>query len=350
MIIVIIAGGSGTRLWPLSTPDYPKQLLTLTGENSLIQNTVARAQQMSGEVYVLPDISHSHHIKDQLPGLPEDHFIIEPGRRGTANCFVAALAYVGRRHGKDEPVAFLWADHHIRDTQGFVRSFQVAAGISEKEGVITLIGIEPTHPATGFGYIERDGEIDSTANVHRVESFKEKPDFKTAQKYVASGKYLWNCGYFVGSVNTFLEEMERSAPELKANYDALVTFKDTSEDAYKKTYLGFKNEVIDTALIEKAKKLAVVSATFDWKDLGSFADLHDVSEVDESGNHFRGANVYGDEVENTYIRNEDNRPVVVIGLDNIVVVNTEHGVLVTRKDISQRVKDAVKKIEKDQKN
>lgn len=347
MIVVIIAGGSGTRLWPLSTSDYPKQLLALTGEESMVRSTYERAKKMSDNIYIVPDVSHAHHIKEQLPELKEENFIVEPGRRGTANCIAAALAHIAKRHELDEPVAFLSADHHIRDTQGFVRSFQVAADVSKREGVITLIGIEPTHPSTGFGYIERDGEIDSTANVHHVESFKEKPDFNTAKRYIASGNYLWNCGYFVGSVNTFLEEMGRSAPELKANYDALMRIEDAHSDEYAKKYLSFENEVIDIALIEKAKKLVVVSATFDWMDLGSFKDLHEANESDERGNHIRGGSVYEDEVENTYVRNEEDKPVVVIGLDNVVVVNSPNGILVARKDLSQRVKDAVKRIEND---
>lgn len=343
MIVVIIAGGSGTRLWPLSTSDYPKQLLSLTGEESLVQATYSRAKRMANDIYVVPDISHAHHIKEQLSELDDEHLIIEPGRRGTANCIIAALAYIAKRHDHDEPIAFLHADHHIRDTAGFVRSFQLAAKVSQKQRHITLIGIEPTFPATGFGYIEQDGEIDDTVNVHRVESFKEKPNFSTAKKYIASGKYLWNCGYFIGSINVFLGEMDRCAPKLKQNYEALSSQEEGSKE-YQEMYLGFTNEAIDIALIEKAKDLAVVSAAFDWKDLGSFKDLHEANESDEKGNHFRGDEIYIDEVENTYVRNEEDKPLVVIGLDNVVVVNTPNGILVSRKDLSQKVKDAVQKI------
>lgn len=347
MIVVIIAGGSGTRLWPLSTPDYPKQLLALTGGETMIQATYARAAQMTSKdkIYIVPDISHAHHIKAQLPDVGEDKFIIEPGRRGTANCIIAALAHVAKRHDAEEPIAFLSADHHVRDVQGFVRSFQVAAQTSAQEGQITLIGIEPTYAATGFGYIEQDGELGQSGNVHRVQSFKEKPDFQTAKRYVAAGGYLWNCGYFVGSVNVFLQEMERSAPSLRQNYETLVGIEDATSDVYDNTYLSFTSEAIDTALIEKAQDLAVVSATFDWMDIGSFRDLHDANESDEFGNHLRGGGIYVDEVENAYVRNEQDEPVVVIGLDNIVVVNTSNGILVARKDLSQRVKDAVKRIE-----
>ncbi len=349
MIVVIIAGGSGTRLWPLSTSNYPKQLLALAGTKTMVQTTYERAARMSDSVYVVPDVSHAHHIKEQLPELSEEQFIVEPGRRGTANCILAALAHISKRHDNDEPIVFLSADHHIRDTEGFVRSFEVAADMSSSRKEIVLIGIEPTYPATGFGYIERNGEIDGKANVHKVESFKEKPDFKTAKKYVASGKYLWNCGYFVGSVNTFLSEMDRYAPELKENYRKIHAIDAMESPEYKEVYLGLSNQVIDIALIEKTKDLVVVSASFDWMDLGSFKDLHIANESDEKGNHVRGDNIHAEEVENAYIRNEEDKPIIVIGLDNVAIVNTPEGILVTRKDLSQKVGDIVKRMNASQK-
>jgi len=344
MITVIIAGGSGTRLWPLSTSNNPKQLLALTNEKSMVQNTYERAKLLSKDVYVVPDISHADALKAQLPELDEDHFVVEPGRRGTANCIVAALAHVAKRHDHDEPIAFIHADHHIRDSHGFALSFKEAAEASQKCNQIVLIGIEPTYPATGFGYIERNGEIEGVDGAFHVQSFKEKPDFETASRYVANGNYLWNCGYFVGSVNTFLKEMDEYAPELKANYEKLKDI--TDPDEYAKTYLSFENEVIDVALIEKSSSLIVIPAGFDWMDVGNFKDLHEANQSDENQNHFRGENIHDIEVENTYIRNEDpDKHIAVIGLDNIVVVNTKDGLLVARKDLSPRVGEIAKKIQ-----
>lgn len=345
MITVIIAGGSGTRLWPLSTPDYPKQLLRLTNENSMVQNTYERAKRISSDVYVVPDVSHAHHIKEQLPELDDDHFVVEPGRRGTANCIMAALAHIAKRHDNDEPIAFISTDHHTRDNAGFVRSFQLAGDASAKSGEIVLIGIEPTYPATGFGYIERNGDVDGVPGVHKVASFKEKPDFETARTYMASGNYLWNCGYFVGSVNTFLKEMEQFAPDLKNTFDKLKAVDDEHSEQYKQTYLALQSDTIDYALIEKSKSLLVVPASFDWVDLGSFKDLHDANQSDELGNHLHGNNIHAVELENTYIRNEEDKPIAVIGLDNIVVVNTKDGILVARKDLSQKVGEVAKKIQ-----
>ncbi|MGI9028118.1 MAG: mannose-1-phosphate guanylyltransferase [Candidatus Saccharimonadales bacterium] len=342
MISVIIAGGSGTRLWPLSTSSYPKHLLALAGDKTMVQNTYARAAKMSSDVYVISEVSHAHHVREQLPEVDDEHFMIEPGRRGTANCILASLTHIAERHDPDEPIAFLFADHHIRDFKGFMRSFEIAETVSRQQGRIVLIGVEPTYPATGFGYIKRGREIDHNIATHTVDSFKEKPDFKTAKKYLASGDYLWNCGYFVGSVNTFLSEMKRSAPELKANYEQLVA---ANAAEYEKTYLSFKSQVIDIALSEQADDLIVVTANFDWMDLGSFQDLHGANDLNEQHNHLRGKGVVAHEVGNAYIRNEEDKPVVVIGLDNIVVVNTPNGLLVVRKDLSQKIGEIAKKID-----
>lgn len=347
MITVIIAGGSGTRLWPLSTPEYPKHLLSLTGEKSILQMTYERAKNLGDSVYVVTEASHSDHVKEQLSELPDDAFIIEPGRRGTAHCIIMSLDYIARRHDHTEPIAFISADHSIRDTAGFTRSFRLAGKISTEKNEITLIGIEPTFPATGFGYIERDGVIDADSGVYNVESFKEKPDFETAKKYVASGNYLWNCGYFVGSINTFLNEVGRSAPELGESYKTLSGIEDPTSTKYSDAYLSLDNQVIDIALIEKAQSLAVVSASFDWMDVGNFKDLHEANQSDEDNNYFKGENIHTIEVENVFVRNEDtDKHIAVIGLDNIVVVNTRDGLLVARKDLSPRVGEIAKAIQK----
>jgi len=350
MITVIIAGGSGTRLWPLSTPDYPKHLLKLVGDESVLQTTYNRAKMIADKVYILTEASHSDHVKQQIPELIDDNFIIEPGRRGTANCIVMALDVISRRHDADEPVAFIHSDHQIRDNEGFKKSFESAFEVSVKNHEITLIGIEPTYAATGFGYLERGEVIDSENNINKVVSFKEKPDEATAKNYIDTGRYLWNCGYFVGTVQIFLDEMNRSAAELKSTYDKLHSIDDFKSSEYRDAYLSLESSVIDTELIEKAKSLAVVGASFDWMDIGSFKDLHEANDSDTSGNHFRGEMIYDEGLRNVYIRNEEDKPVVVIGLEDVVVVNTPEGILVTHKDKTLKLKDAVTKIQEDRSN
>ncbi|QJU07922.1 mannose-1-phosphate guanyltransferase [Candidatus Saccharibacteria bacterium oral taxon 488] len=347
MIAVIIAGGSGTRLWPLSTSTQPKQLLALTSERTMVQQAYDRARKLGDTIYVVTEASHAGALRAQLPELPDEAFLIEPGRRGTAHCIVFALDYINRHHDQTEPIAFIHSDHNVRDTQGFAHSFDTAARISRERGCITLIGIEPTFPSTGFGYIQRDGVIDAQAGVYNVESFKEKPDYETAKQYVESGNYLWNCGYFVGSVEVFMNEMQRSAPDLWSNYQTLASIADFGSEAYNHAYLALDNQVIDIALIEKAHQLAMVSASFDWMDIGNFKDLHDAVTKDEAGNYAYGDNIHTIDVANTYIRNEQpDKPVAVIGLDNVVVVNTPDGVLVARRDVAAKCGDIAKQLQK----
>lgn len=345
MIVVIIAGGSGTRLWPISTPDRPKHLLNLTGDESLLQSTYRRARELTKDVYVITEVGHASLVKEQLPEVPENSFIVEPARRGTASCLVAGLCHVQARHDPDEPIAFVAADHYIRDTRGFVESFRIAGEASRRHKKVTLIGIEPTYPSTGLGYIQKDGKTEDGSLVYSVLNFKEKPPFDIARDYVQSGNYLWNCSYFVGSVNVFLQEMGKYAPLLKQYYDQLCAAKDAM--AYQKTYLAFETDTIDYTLSEKVapKTFLVVPASFDWMDLGNFKDAHEAVESDEAGNHVSGL-VELEEVANSFVRNEEaGKPVAVIGLDNVVVVNTSRGLLVARKDLAQRVKEVVKRLE-----
>lgn len=342
MIAVIIAGGSGTRLWPLSTPNYPKHLLKINDDNkSLLQNTYERAKNISRLIYVVTEIGHLHHIKEQLPELADDQFIIEPARRGTANCVAAALALLAGKIDENEAIAFLAADHFIRDSAGFTHSFKVAKEASEKDGRIVLVGVEPYFPSTGFGYIEKGDLHNEKTFVFNVKSFKEKPEFEVARRYLKSGKYLWNCSYFVGSIKTFKKNMEQYSPEMFTSFQSLL--KIGSPEEYKQTYLGFENNAIDYALIENVKGLLVVPASFDWMDLGTYGDLHKVVVSDQAGNYLKGNRIEIEKVENSFIQNYDDKPVVVIGLDNIVIVNTQDGLLVVRKDLAQKVGDVIKR-------
>lgn len=340
MIVVIIAGGSGTRLWPLSTDLNPKQLLKLTGERSMVQQAYDRASKISNNIYVVPDTSHAEKLKAQLPELNEESFVVEPGRRGTAHCILAALRHVAKRHDHDEPVAFIHGDHHVRDVSGFLQSFKQASEVSKKQKTITLVGVDPTYPATGFGYIKRGKSEEN--GVYKVESFKEKPDYDVAVEYLSSGEYVWNCGYFVGSVNVFVNTMKEYSKDLYQKYNMLYEIEDTNE--FSKKYLELDEQVIDVALIEKAKNLSVVSAQFDWMDVGNFKDLHDANLVDKKGNHVEGKNIYCDDIETAYVRNEEDKPIALIGLDNVVVVNTPDGLLVARKDVSHKVGAIAKQI------
>ncbi len=348
MIVVIIAGGSGSRLWPLSTPDRPKHLLQLNGSKvSLLQGTFVRAEKLvkdASDIYVVSDASHIDLVKEQLPKLGKDAFIVEPARRGTANCVAAALAMISKKYDKDEPIVFMHADHYIRDTKGFVHSFKTAAKVTKERKNIVLIGVEPGRPSTGFGYIEKGELVDEERFVFRIDSFHEKPNFTVAQEYLRSGNYLWNSGYFVGSLATFIEAMETYAPALFSNYNQLTSVVGTKK--FGEVYGTLESDAIDYALIEKVETLLVLPASFDWMDLGSYKDLSRALGGNEAGNHVHGESVELDEVNNSFIQNYEDKPVVIIGLDNVVVINTPQGLLVARKDLSQKVGDVSKRFKK----
>jgi mannose-1-phosphate guanylyltransferase len=341
MIAVIIAGGSGTRLWPLSTHDYPKHLLKLTNEKSLLQNTYERADLLADTIYIISESSHIEHVYDQLPDLPKDRIIVEPGRRGTASCVVAALARIKTSHDSGEPVVFMHADHHIRDTGGFIETLLAATEIAARFGRIVLLGLEPTHPATGYGYIER-GSNANGGRIYDVKSFKEKPDRTTAQEYLQSGNYLWNMGYFVAPLEVFEKKIKEHAPHLWSNYQKLLDT--TNEQEHTACYLEFEAEPIDTALIERVEDLLVVPGVFDWLDVGSYPDVHIVNPQDEEGNTLQG-NVVTEHVSNSLVRNDTETPVAVVGMDNVAVIVTEHGILVTNKSHAQKVGDVAKRIQ-----
>lgn len=345
MIVVIIAGGSGTRLWPLSTSDYPKHLLSLTNEKSLLQNTFERVRGLTSvdKILVVSEASHAHHVIDQLPELPKENVLIEPGRRGTASCFLLAMQAVRKRGFEDQATFFHWADHVIRDRAGFCATANLAGELAEQKQKMVFVGIEPTYPSTGLGYMEKGKQLDNGyKTAYELVKFVEKPDHHTAVEYFDSGNYLWNTGYLMTTLSTLEREIQEHNDELWNSYQALLNSEDVDQ-----TYLSLENRVIDYELSEKVSDGLVVSCTFDWLDVGSFGDLYDANGSDEQGNHLRGKRIYEDEVENAYVRNEEDKPVVVIGLDNVVVVNTPNGILVARKDLSQKVKDAVKRMEKE---
>lgn len=335
MIIVIIAGGQGTRLWPLSKADHPKHLLSLINEDSLLQNTIKRVEPLTKSIYIVPEASHVDEVRKQLPDY-KDNIILEPARRGTANCIIYALAKLKAEVPSDEVVVFLHADHHIGDIKSFRSAVEAAANASKELAKITLIGVAPDYPATGFGYIKTGGEIGTQKGlpVLEVEKFVEKPDEKTARAYLKSHQYLWNLGLFAGSIETFEDEIRQYSPELWGRYSALC-------DGKEKEYLDFANEPIDTALIEKIPDLAVIPGHFDWADIGSFRDLYEILRNGESNVH--KGKVYDIDSKDSLVMAGD-KPIVTIGLENMIVVDTPEGILVCPKDKCQLVKEGVEKL------
>lgn len=338
MVIAIIAGGQGTRLWPLSQPEMPKHLLSLVNDKSLLQNTYDRVSGLTKNIFIITEQSHAQHIKQHLPNVPEDQILIEPARRGTASCVLLMLAELSNRGLEQEDMVFLHADHHIDDSSTFQETIEVAIKSGQMHSAITLIGLIPDYPATGFGYIKLGSEANSINGhpVHHVDAFVEKPSLQVARQYVRSKQYLWNLGLFAAPYHVFVTAIKHTAPEMYKQYLSLKNSK--SKSGFKKAYLALTNQAIDTALIEKLQDLYVVPGSFDWTDIGSFRDLHELLKNGES-------NVAKGDVKQLDCRETlvlaHGKPVITIGLDNVVVIDSPNGLLVCHKDSTQRIKEAI---------
>ncbi len=345
MIAVINAGGSGSRLWPLSTPDYPKHLLSIGNGNSksLIQNTYERVSDIADTIYVITEKSHAQHVIDQLPDIDADKVIIEPARRGTASCLLLALDKISESHMDNEPILFMHADHVIHDVNSFADTVKHATKTSIDRGSIVLMGVEPFRPSTGFGYIKKGDKAsqEEERSIYNVAEFKEKPNRETAEKYVRAGEYLWNMGYFAAPLGVFVKTMKRDAPKLHKGYEKLQNAADKEEE-----YLILDDDAIDYALIEKATSLLVVPGDFDWIDVGNFEDLHTVAPHDDNANAVIGYNLELEDVYNAYLRNDTDTKIAVIGLDNIAVVMTDHGLVVANRAHAHKVGDVAKRFRK----
>ena len=343
MIALINCGGSGSRLWPLSTPEYPKHLLKVSDnedDGTLLQETYKRVEGFVDDTYFITEAGHADEVKEQLGDIDDDHIIIEPARRGTASCLLIALDHIRERHGEDVPLIFMHADHVIHDVDGFRETITHAGEASRQFEAITLMGLEPTHASTGFGYIEQgERKSDETEkDVHEVAMFKEKPDRETAEEYVREGKYLWNMGYFAAPLRVFVETMERDAPTLHKQYTALAAADDKVA-----AYLEFEDDAIDYALMEPASNLHVVPGNFDWIDVGNFQDLHSIAHQDADRNAVKGDGIEIEEVSNSFIRNDSDTQVAVVGLDNVAVVVTENGIMVANRNFAHKVGDVSKR-------
>jgi len=342
---LIMAGGQGTRFWPLSRELYPKQLLKLGGSSTLLQQTVERLSGLMppADIFVITGPKLVVDIKTQLSqlkkrdGIPPENIIVEPMPRNTAPAIgLGALRFI--RQDPDAVMAVLPSDHMIKETTAFHDALKAAQGLADT-GRLVVFGIRPTRPETGYGYIRLGREL--SAGAYEVESFVEKPDRGTAEGYLASGDYLWNSGMFVWKASAILEEIKRHMPEL---YDALMridyaTGTGDEEAVLEEVFGGIQAQSIDFGVMEKAEGVAAVIAGFSWSDLGSWDAIQAISEPDADGNVIAGRVVQLD-CEDTTIY-ADERLVAGIGLRGMVVVDTADATLVCRKDMAQRVKDVV---------
>ncbi len=344
---VILAGGTGTRLWPLSRELYPKQLLNLTEEISLLQATIKRIIAMPNMLPPLVVVGEEHRFLtqgqiDEL-GLQEKiAIILEPVGRDTAPAICAAAVYARDKHGEDTIMLVLPADHLIRKRDAFLQGVEQAKELAA-EGYLVTFGITPHSPETGYGYIKK-GEG------NEVLSFVEKPDQKTAERYLAEGNYFWNSGMFAFSLKTFLTEVRKHAPQTCASMEESVEKGQVDESFFRLDPLSMEAcacESIDYALMEKSERVVVVPVDMDWSDIGSWQALWEVSAKDAEGNVVHG-DVVLEDVHNSLVRSE-NRLVAGVGLEDTLVVETADAVLVAPLARAQEVKKIVARIKAEKK-
>jgi mannose-1-phosphate guanylyltransferase len=350
---VIMAGGGGTRLWPVSRKERPKQLLPLLGKETLFQSTVARLEKLfpPERILVVTVAEQASVMREQVPAIPEENYLIEPAPRGTASV-VALAAAVLKQRDPEAVMAIQTADHHIRNRDLFHYLLRAAMDVADKNYLVTL-GITPTFPSTGYGYIQQGEPLDGDYRypVYMVKRFKEKPDEETAAQLLRSGDHSWNSGMFVWRVDAILAEIERQMPELfKAVSEIAVAWNTPDRDeALRIHWNDLKSQTIDYGVMEKAEKVAVLPAGgLGWSDVGSWDSLFEVLFPDMNGNITANAQHYlALDSHNILVYGaNDERLVVTIGLDDMVVVDAGDVLMICKTDQSQKVRDVVEHLKK----
>ncbi|WP_237067933.1 mannose-1-phosphate guanylyltransferase/mannose-6-phosphate isomerase [Microbulbifer guangxiensis] len=345
---VIMAGGSGSRLWPLSRQLYPKQFLPLCGDQTMLQQTCAR---LAGLEHLPPLIvcgeEHRFTVAEQLRASRQPHgaILLEPAGRNTAPA-VALAALHSLASGEGDPLLLvLAADHAIRDTAAFLQAASHASHFAS-QGALVTFGILPTAPETGYGYIRRGSEIHAQEHAaFRVDKFVEKPDTTTAEKYQQSGEYLWNSGMFLFRASRYVEELGKHRPDILSACERAMA--KASQDADfirpgKSAFLESPEDSIDYAVMEKTHDAVVVPLDCGWSDVGSWSALWEISDKDELGNTTDGDVILYDS-RNCYVQN-DRKLIALIGLDNLVVVESDDAIMVAAKDRVQDVKKVVERL------
>lgn len=344
MHAIIMAGGLGTRFWPKSREKHPKQLLNIYGNKSLIQNTVERLKSLipSDRMFVVSTENQLKEISKQLPFVPKKNYIVEPQGKNTAPCIGLAALFLDRLDPESVMVV-LPADHLIASKATFHKVLKAGAKIAFERDSLVTIGIQPSYPATGYGYIQFNQELEDISGVEllKVKTFAEKPNLETAKRFLKSGDFLWNSGIFIWKTKTILKEIEEDIPDL---YDGLLEIKKAlgtpkQNEVIKRVYRQIRSISIDYGVMENAKDVVVLKGDFDWNDLGTWDEVYKLSKKDKEGNTLIGRHLLKD--SNRCFIDAPGKCVAVIGLDDLMVVDTEDAILICPRHLSQDVKEIV---------
>lgn len=341
-----MAGGGGTRLWPLSRKSLPKQFLDLGTGKTLIEHTYDRALKITdaAHIYIATTREYKSKIESLFPFLSAKNIFLEPERRETAPAFAAAATQLVQKEQQDETALFMWADHVFTDEDALVKDLRVMQKlIEENPNRMAIIGHIPVAPETGFGYMKMGERVEGYQNVHVIDEFKEKPNLETAKQYVEDGTYFWNIGYVCVTPKFLLAELAVYAPDLFAGIQEYAKALTESEDAASLAYAALPKIAIDYALNEKTPHIVAVTGDYGWSDVGNWAIVKELFGTD--GDHVpHGHHIYVDSEDN-YIYNATHKVVSLIGVSDCIVVVTDDAVLVTNANSSQKVKEVVQKLE-----
>ena len=346
IITLIIAGGVGERFWPESRSAKPKQFLDLSGSgHPLIFDTAERVKSLTPykDIYVVTGEKYKEAVLLSLPEIQDENVILEPVGRNTAPAINLALRYIQDRYNQDVVVVTIPSDQYIDDDKKYVELIEKATKFLENNDAIVTIGINPSHPDTGFGYIEEGEEVEN--NLYKVRSFKEKPSLEVAKKYVKNGGYLWNAGMFIYKLSTMMHAFQKYMPEQYETLDNLFKLpKLEFYQNYATTFASLEKISIDYGVMEKADNIYVTKGTFEWDDLGSWLAIDRHHQKDENGNIAKRAKVLNYNTKNTTIVSSTKKMFVTIGLEDMVIVNTNDVILIAKKDHIDEVKDVVNKL------
>lgn len=350
MYAVLMAGGSGTRFWPKSRRDKPKQVLTIFGDKTMLQTTVARVRPKvpAENIYIVVGKEIEDEVRKQIPDVPRENILVEPCARNTAPCIGLAAVTIQKRD-PEGIMAILPADHIIVDDEQFLTVLNIAERVAASGSYLVTLGIVPTRPETGYGHIrkgEKEQDMDGQS-LFRVSQFVEKPDLERAKQYTECGEYLWNSGMFVWSVSTILDSFRQHLPIL---YDGLLDIatslgSDREDETIQKVYTSIQSISIDYGVMEKARNVVVLPSDFGWNDVGSWVSLEDVSQQDENGNVLFGPFVGFETTDSVFVA--PHKLIAAIGIDNMVVVDTPDVLLLCPKGRAQDVKRIVERLRAD---
>ncbi|MET0759923.1 MAG: mannose-1-phosphate guanylyltransferase [Flavobacterium sp.] len=343
---ILMAGGVGSRFWPVSTTEFPKQFHDMLGSGeTLIQKTFSRLSKLipAENILILTNEKYNDLVLEQLPMVKQKQVLLEPAMRNTAPC----ILYASLKIKKKNPEAMMVvapSDHWIEDEDTFIENLKQSFDFCAKENALMTLGIQPTFPNTGYGYIEFD-KLDENP-IKRVSHFREKPDYATAKEFIESGNFLWNGGIFIWSVKAIIEAFEKFQPQMYAlflkGFESYNT--NTEVDFINDNYALTENISIDYAVMEKADNVYVLPATFDWNDLGTWGSLHEKLPKDDYNNAVVNATVILENASNNIIRTEGTKLIVIDGLNDYIIVDKDDVLLIYPKNKEQEIKSIVSKI------